>query len=118
MPTLVELKVNKNTENSISLTGGVVHSITLHEQHDFDFQGQFTYPNTNDSWSVKDNDVRLLNNARISAAYETPLSGNTRIAVEPFVNVPLKSTDWGALDLSTQGVAFTLKFSGEKKADK
>jgi len=114
-PLQLEVQLFNKEQNKVYAITGVNNSVTFNEQHNFNFDGTGPlYNNRNDSWTVKNDNLRLLNHVKLAAGYETSLTKKVNIGIEPFVNVPLKSTEWGQLDLLSKGVSFN--FSLQKKS--
>jgi len=103
---LLQEIINKEQRN-IYLAAGAVNTITFHEKHNFEFDN--TYYSYQEFWTVEQNNLSLFNSAKVMLGMEQTLGSKLVIQVEPFVEIPLKKSAWGDLELVNKGVSINLK---------
>ena len=107
MPVQMTTKISDKERTDLYVGLGVNNTVTFHEKHEFNFTDPHYYGEQ--QWQVKKDNFQPLSSAKLIAGFETDIGKNVQLQVEPFVDIPLKGTAWGELELVNKGVALNFK---------
>lgn len=99
--------IERESGQNLSAGVGVNNIYKFYEQHDFTF-GDYANPDNQKQWSLEENNIFLLNGLKLKAGYETKLSKNMNIQIEPFIDIPLRENAWGELQINNKGIAINI----------
>lgn len=106
IPLNVNYKLMENGRNTMILTTGLSSYLMLKEKYNYSYQNP--YAGGPSSYEVSNQNQHFLGVANIAATFQRKINGRLKIAISPFVKIPLTNIGYGNSKLSSTGVAVSI----------
>lgn len=113
VPLLVNYTIRKTNRKSINLAAGLSSYFMTKENYDYYYYYQSNPVSRNASYNSTD--THILSVAHLSAGFESRLSKNISLQIEPYAKIPLGGLGYGNIKLSSFGINFSVQYKQPAK---